>query len=104
MGLQNAFGGLASETSLSLLRAIFRLLKPLGMVTGGGSNRLSVDINSGTIGTVTNITNLPTLATVTTVATVSSMTNAVNLAGITAFELLRSNSRISFTTGLRGKM
>lgn len=59
------------EESLTLLRSIFRILKPLSFITGGGSNRLSVDVNG-----VTTLPSLSsnTLGTVTTVSTVSNIT------------------------------
>ena len=54
----------AEEGSLSLLRRIFQLLKPLGIISGNGSNRLSVDINNisgGTVGTVSTVTTVTTV-------------------------------------------
>lgn len=98
------------EESLTLLRSIFRILKPLSFITGGGSNRLSVDVNgvttlpslsSNTLGTVTtvstvstvsnitagtvtancNINASQTLGTVTTVGTVNTVTGVTNLTG-----------------------
>ena len=71
------------------LKSLIRLLKPLSIVTGGGSNRLSIDVNSGTITTVT---------TVTTVSTVSNQTNLGNVSG---FVLQQSSMRNAFANGIR---
>lgn len=95
----------ATEDSLTLLRRILILLKPLGQITGGGSNRLSVDVNSGNVaissGTVTTVT---TVSTVTTTTTVGTLTNQVNIAGITAYEQLRSINRIAYANGIRANL
>lgn len=99
--LKNSSGEVVSpstEESLSILKRIFYLLKPLGQVTGAGSNRLSVDINNivgGTVGTVTTVT------TVTTCSTVSSVTNQANMGGVAAFELMKAMSRTAYNTGIR---
>lgn len=91
----------AQDESLTLLRAIFRLLKPLGFITGSGSNRLNIDVN--------NITTLPTLAAVTTVTTVTTTTNITNLATSTigptpTFELLKAMSRTAYNSGIRANI
>lgn len=95
----------ATEDSLTLLRRILILLKPLGQITGGGSNRLSVDVNSGNVaissGTVTTVT---TVSTVTTTTTVGTLTNQVNIAGITAYEQLRSINRVGYANGIRANL
>lgn len=77
------------QEALSILRRLVILLKPLGIVTGGGSNRLSIDVNSVT-GNVAQVTLVPT---VTTVGTVNTVANQTNIAGITAFELLKSANK-----------
>jgi hypothetical protein len=77
----------AADEGLRLLRRIFQLLKPLGMVTGGGSNRLNVDVT-----------------TVTGVTTVGTVSNQTNVGGVTAFELLKATSRTAFNTGLRANI
>lgn len=87
--------GPAKEDSLTLLRGIFRLLKPLGVITGGGSNRLNVDVNTIVGGT---------LGTVNTVSTVSTVTNISTIANITAFELMKSMARTAYNTGIRSKL
>lgn len=103
MTARNAFGNLATEDNLSLLRRIFILLKPLGMVTGGGSNRLSVDVNNigGTLSTVTTVTTITTCAAVTAVGTV---TNQANMGGVAAFDLMKSMSRTAYNSGIRSNL
>lgn len=91
----------AQEESLTLLRSIFRLLKPLGMITGGQSNRLSVDINTGTITANCNINGGQTLATVTTVG---GVTNVSNLGGISSFDLMKAMSRAAYNSGIRANI
>lgn len=94
----------ATEESLSemsstsfWLKSLIRLLKPLSIVTGGGSNRLSVDVNAvtGTVGTVTTVT------TVTTTNTVGSVTNQVNMGNVAAFTMQQSLLRNAFANGIR---
>lgn len=102
--VKDSSGNLVNPTqdeSLTLLRAIFKLLKPLAFITGGGSNRLNVDVN--------NITTLPTLGTVTTVTTVTTTTNLTNLATSTfgpspTFEFLKAMSRTGYNTGIRSNI
>jgi hypothetical protein len=89
----------AKDDSLTLLRRIFQLLKPLGVTSGLGSNRLSVDVST--------VTALPTLANVTTVATVTTVTTVNNqnyMAGIQLFELLKSSNRAGYNTGIRANI
>jgi len=86
----------ATEDSLTMLKRILILLKPLGLTTSG-SNRLSLDVNN-VIGFAATI---PTVTTVTTVATVSNQTN---MAGITAFDLMKAMSRSAYNTGVRSKL
>lgn len=100
----------AQEESLTLLRSIFRLLKPLGFITGSGSNRLNLDVNNivgGTITTVSNVTTLPTLANVTTVSqvnTVSTVTNTANFGGVSSFDLMKAMSRTAYNSGIRSNL
>lgn len=76
------------------LKSLIRLLKPLSIVTGGGSNRLSVDVNAVT-GAVSTVT------TVTTVTTVASATNQVNMGNVAAFTMQQSLLRNAFANGIR---
>lgn len=100
----------AEEGSLTLLRRIFQLLKPLGIVTGGGSNRLNIDINNitggnlGTVTTVTGVTTVSTVTTVTTVGTVSAVTNQAQMGAIPAFDLMRAMSRTGYANGPRANL
>lgn len=94
----------ALSDSSQTLRRIAQLLKPLGQVTGGQSNRLSVDvanvalvanIAAGTIGTVTTVTG---------VTSVAQLNQLNNVGGVGAYELMRSNSRTAYNTGIRAKV
>lgn len=71
------------------LKSLIRLLKPLSVVTGAGSNRLSIDVNSGTITTVTTVT------------TVSTVANQTNLGNVSGFVLQQSSMRNAFANGIR---
>jgi len=79
-----------NDQSIWMLRKILTLLKPLGMTTGGGSNRLSIDINA-----------LPTLATVTTVGTV---TNLAYIGNVNSFSLMKDTSRNAYANAIRGNL
>jgi len=79
-----------NDQSIWMLRKILTLLKPLGMTTGAGSNRLSIDINA-----------LPTLATVTTVGTV---TNLAYIGNVNSFSLMKDTSRNAYANGIRGNL
>lgn len=92
MSLRNAFSEVSTEDSLSVVKRILKLLRPLGIVTGAGSNRLSVDINNITGGTVTTVTS------------VTAVTNQVNMGGVTAFDLMKAMSRTAYNTGPRSKL
>lgn len=84
----------AREDSLTLLRRIMHLLKPLSQITGGGSSRLSVDIN--------NVTG--SVATVTTVTAVTTVNNLAAIGSISAFDMVRSNNRAAYATGIRANI
>ena len=89
----------ADNDSITLLRRILLLLKPLGQITGAGSNRLNIDVNA--------ITTLPTLGavtTVTTVTTVGTVTNQAQMGGVAAFELMKSMSRTGYANGIRSNL
>jgi hypothetical protein len=101
----------AQNDNVTLLRRIFQLLKPLAVITGGGSNRLNVDVNAvtavttvttvTTCSTVTNVTNLPTLANVTTVA---ALNNLVAIGNIPGFDLMKAASRTAYNSGIRSNI
>jgi hypothetical protein len=94
----------ATEESITLLRRITQLLKPLGVITGAGSNRLSVDVNNITGGTIT------TVSTVTTVTTATNLTNLVPGAGTigpvpgAGFDLMKTMSRQAYNSGIRSNI
>lgn len=94
---------LASEETLSFLKFILQLLKPLGITTGAGSNRLSVDVNAvtGTIGTVTTVTGVTT---VTTVTTVSTLSNISQVGGVNSFCLMKDASMNTFANLVRSRI
>ncbi len=85
----------STEEGLTLLRRIFYLLKPLGQITGAGSNRLSVDINNVVGGA---------LGSVGTVTTVTTVTNMANIGGVTAFDHMKAMSRMAYNTGIRANI
>ena len=76
----------------SILKKLMILLKPLGMVTGAGSNRLSVDLNSGTVTTVTTVT------------TVATLTNQLNTGGVSSFVLAKDQARNAFANSIRNNL
>ena len=97
----------AEEGSLTLLRRIFQILKPLSIVTGGGSNRLNIDVNAiTTLPTLANVTTVGTVTTVTTVSTVSgaTVTNQAAMGSIPAFDLVRAMSRTGYANGPRANL
>lgn len=95
----------ATDEGLTLLRRIFQLLKPLGQITGAGSNRLSVDVNNITGGSVAvSSGTVTTVSTVTTVTTVSTVANQTNIANVSAFDLLKATSRTAYNTGNRSNI
>lgn len=81
---------------LQVLQRIAALLKPLQQITGNGSNRLSVDVNSGTV----NIGS----GTVTTVTTVTTLSNVASVGGINAFDQMKAGSRTGYNTGIRTRV
>ncbi len=88
---------------VTLLRSIFRLLKPLGFVTGSQSNRLSVDVNNIVGGTVALSS-----GTVTTVTTATNITNVApgsgTIGGVTGFDLMKAMSRTAYNSGIRSNI
>lgn len=94
----------ATEDSLTLLRRILMLLKPLQQVTGGQSNRLNIDVNN--ITTLPTLANVTTVAGVTTVSTVSASTtvNQTNMGGVTAFDMMKAMNRTAYNQGIRTRL
>ena len=102
----------AQEESLTLLRSIFRLLKPLGFITGGSSNRLNLDVNNIVGGTITTVSNIAA-GTVTancninanqTLGTVSTITNIPTIGGVNTFDLMKAMSRTAYNSGIRSNI
>lgn len=94
----NPFPVTIVSQGLTVLQRIAALLKPLQQITGGGSNRLSVDVNnvtSGTIGTVT---------TVTTVSTVTAVSSLTNYANIWTFDQAKAISRLTYNQSIRSRV
>ncbi len=81
-----------------LLRRMLNLLRPLGIVTGNGSNRLSMDVNYVTGG------NLNTVTTVSNVGSVASVTNQVSTGGINSFDLMKNSSRSAYINAIRSNI
>jgi|SRR5665213_2921028 len=98
VGVKNSSGVMvdpSTEETLNELKRILQLLKPLGIVTGLGSNRLNIDVN--------NITTLPTLALVTTVTTVTTVGNVANqtLTGnVNSFMQIQGQMRMAAQLGI----
>lgn len=115
MGLTNAFGDLALDTTtqqtntrvsalqqiLQPLQRIAQLLKPLG-VTSSGTNRIQIDINS--LPTLANVTTVNTINTVTTVTTVGTVSNQSLVGGTNAFAQVQALARIGYSNAIRGKI
>jgi hypothetical protein len=93
--------GAASEEALEVLRAMFRLLKPLGQVSGSGRNHLAVDIaNTAAIsGTVT-----ANQGGTWNIATVSAVTAVNGMANVWAFDQARALSRQAYNSGIRSRV
>lgn len=82
------------DALVSLLKLLIARVQPLSVITGAGSNRLSVDVNNIVGGSVN-------VAAITTVGTVA---NQAQIGGITAFALLHAASRTAFNTGTRMRL
>lgn len=88
----------ASEETLSFLKFILQMLKPLGIVTGSGSNRLSVDVNA----VATSVT--ASVSTVTTVTTVTTLLNISQVGGVNSFCLMKDASMNTFANLVRSRI
>jgi hypothetical protein len=82
--------------SNSILKKILILLKPLGIVTGAGSNRLNVD--------VTTVTGVTTVTTVTTVGTVTTLANQTNIGTVNAYQLAKDTARNAYSNSIRANI
>jgi hypothetical protein len=108
--MRNAFENLGTESTLqqveinteglTLLRRIFLLLKPLGVISGSQSNRLSVDVNNVSGGTM-----IATQATAANLnCNVGTVSNQSQMGGVTAFDLMKAISRTGYNTGVRSNI
>lgn len=94
-----------TSQGLQVMQRIAALLKPLQQITGGGSNRLSVDVNSGTVTANQGGTwNIATVTTVTGVTTVSTLSSITNYANVWAFDQNRAMSRTAYATSVRPRI
>jgi len=87
-------GQSVNDQSIWMLRKIITLLKPLGMTTGSGSNRLSVDVNSATV----------TFAANQDLRTVQTITNLANIGNVNAFSLMKDSARNAYANSIRTKL
>lgn len=95
--LKNLFGYISLDSTLQEIKDMLQsLLKPLTMITGSGSNRLSIDVNAVT-GNVAQVTLIPN---VTTVGTLGTLTNQTNMGGVSAFELQKAMSHTAYATSI----
>ncbi len=92
-------GQSVNDQSIWMLRKIITLLKPLGMTTGAGSNRLSVDVNSGTVAISSG-----TVTTVSTVTTVATLTNLTNIGNVNSFSLMKDSARNAYSNSIRANL
>ena len=74
----------------SIIKKLLILVRPLGIITGGGSNRLSVDVNA--VGTVSSV------------GTVTNVTNQINTGGVNSFVVAKDTSRLAYNTGIRSQL
>lgn len=87
-------GETVNDQSIWMLHKIITLLKPLGMVTGAGSNRLSIDVNSCATHAVT----------MTTLANVTNLNNLVNIGNVNSFSLMKDSARNAYANSIRSKI
>lgn len=91
-----------TSQGLQVMQRIAALLKPLQQITGGGSNRLSIDVNSGNI-TVTGTINASQNGTW-NIATVTTLSSITNYANVWAFDQNRAMSRTAYATSVRPRI
>lgn len=101
-GAEN-IGVAVNDQSIWMLRKIITLLKPLGMTTGAGSNRLSIDVNAGSVNIGSGTVNIGS-GTVTTVSTVTSLTNLANIGNVNAFSLMKDSAKNAYANSIRNKI
>ena len=94
----------ADDALLSILKLLIARVQPLSIITGAGSNRLSVDVNNIIGGTVTTVSTVAAVTNVVNVANVANVANQTNMGGVTAFALMHAASRTAFNTGTRTRL
>lgn len=93
----NPFPVTPVSQGLTVLQRIAALLKPLQQITGGGSNRLSVDVNNVAGGSVA-------VSTVTTVTGVTAVSSLTNFANVWTFDQAKAISRLTYNQGIRSRV
>jgi len=91
----------------SIIKKLLILVRPLGIITGGGSNRLSVDVNNvATVTTVNSVTTVLSVTGVTNVANVAAavVSNQTNTGGVNSFVVAKDTSRLAYNTGIRSQL
>lgn len=94
----------ADDALLSILKLLIARVQPLSIITGAGSNRLSVDINNVIGGTLTTVGTVSAVTNVANVTTVANVANQSQMGGVTAFALMHAASRTAFNTGTRTRI
>jgi hypothetical protein len=93
------------DENVTFFKRIIQILKPLSIITGGGSNRLNIDVNAvTTLPTVATVTTVTTVSTVTTATTVGTLNNLAAVGGIPGFDLMKAASRTAYNTGIRANI
>lgn len=117
MTLQNAFGDLALDTTVSavsaevvvlqeqneLLRRLVKLMESQATIDGQQRQRITVDALTAGL-TLNTVNNLGTVTTVTGVTTVSTATTVNQFAGVDLRWQWMENARIAYNTGVRSKL
>ncbi len=91
----------------SIIKKLLILLRPLGIITGAGSNRLSVDVNN--VASVTTVNSVTTVTTVSGVTNVTNVNNAIvsnqtNTGGVNSFVVAKDTSRLAYNIGIRNQL
>ena len=88
-----------NDQSIWLLRKIAQLLKPLGVITGSGSNRVSVDVNSAILAAET--TKVIGTINIAAAQTVAALTNITNIGNVNAFCGEKSTAQNAYANAMR---
>lgn len=81
-----------AANTLAILKQMLHLLQPLGIVTGSGSNRISLDVANVGAGTITTVQTVNTVANLRDIGTIPNggFQHATDLSTM-AFQSLRNN-------------